>query len=325
MATIASAGFLTAGVPQQIKPEPPSRAKRILHTVLLASTIPFTIVSLIPSLRLVGSLGVRSISLLSSILNFTTTVKSPNKWLHVTNTLKIGVVVCGIAALTASLPMFIIISLVSNIAIELFELAKAIYQNNGLAIAAHTVQIITDALVLSAILTGSIYLLGTAVVINGVGLTIITFFKQKSEEITWDLVFSFVLTVIAVVPTIILMSEFTKSELKSSTFVIKAKDKEQHVYGNHKLIAKVNPGEELRIEVPAEDIVRDSGNPRLRGLPQLGVVDNTPEGYQQPPQIITAIDHNYDRVVTTPQLEAGLYPQVCVGAGNNVRRHYECD
>ncbi len=147
-------------------PQPLCTVKRYVQSGLPALTIPFAILSIVPAFRLVGSIGTRSVSLLTSILNFTGSINKENKWLHVTNTLQIGAVVAGIVALTASVPFLIIVSIVTDIAIQTIELGKAIYQKRWKAAAIHAFQIIIDAFVLASILQNSLLFMLIAFIIN---------------------------------------------------------------------------------------------------------------------------------------------------------------
>ncbi len=315
---VALAGAPIAGGAGQNVPINP---KRILQTFLLATTIPFTIISIIPSLRLVGSIGVRSISCLSAILNFTNGVKQNNKWLYFTNNLKIAAVICGIVALSASLPALIVASLVTDIATESFELGKSMCKGDWDKFAVHGFQIITNAFVLTAILTGSFQFLFAAVALNAIIhagriLVLCVHCSRKNrcegEDIT-DIVLYSILTLLTI-PNLVMITEYIGQDYKGAKFTIKGdKDYDINLYGKNKYLGTVKPGETREIIVPQSDLV--SGGSRYISSTITGV-KNTLDPVTSGPYEITAdwrtADH-YVPVTRIEQIPVGDFNKVVVG------------
>ncbi len=167
MSTIDATEYLESGRWPNAHTHTPSQAKGIVKSILLVSTVPFAIISMIPGLRLVGTLGNRSIALLHSALNFTGALSEKNKWVHFTKGLKIGALICGIVGVASSLPALIIVSLISDIATESFECAKAIYQKKYNAAFIHASQLIADVFILTTILTGTHTFMYVAIAAHG--------------------------------------------------------------------------------------------------------------------------------------------------------------
>ncbi len=314
IAPIAPAGNIPA--------YPTSRPKRILQSLLLVATVPFAILSQIPSFRVMGSLGVRSLSCLSATLNFTNGIRQDNKWLHITNTLKIAAVVCGIVALAASMPFLIVVSLITDIASETFELGKAIYQKDLKKMGYHAVQLLVNGLVLSSILTGTIGLMCAAIAINScvflgnVGFIIHrTHGQRPSFENISDLFCYSILTALSLVSMGFILGE-SRYEYRGSKFVIKGdKDHKTYVYGQKNRVAILEPGQEVTIEVPKDNIMG-----RLDGVSKLFTLTETPTGISDTPQFITSMDHCYDIVVREAPISTSELYQMPVGGQTYVPR-----
>ena len=130
---------------------------RNIQRCLLIATVGFAIVSAIPPLRLIGALGMRSISLLSAV---TSCAEQENvkDWRNCAlRSAKIGVIALGLAGVITATPLFIVISIVADMILQIADALKAASTRKAegyTKACAHLMILAIDAIVLAAILTG---------------------------------------------------------------------------------------------------------------------------------------------------------------------------
>ncbi len=163
--TVSAGTFEKAeGVIDQPTVLPPDRLqhlKGVLPSVgnvqnsLLVLTVAFGVLSVIPPLRFVGALGVRSISLLSTLTSCVEQKRNSN-WVDVAiRSAKIGVVTLGLVAVATATPLFAVASLAADLALQALDAGRTVEHKEYTKACVHLWIAIIDALAIAAIVTGS--------------------------------------------------------------------------------------------------------------------------------------------------------------------------
>lgn len=156
---------------------------RTIQRGLLGLSVVFATLSLLPPLKFVGSLALRSSSFLSA------TTICAEKWAKsdllskMTKCAKVAVVALGIAAVAASKSMLLVAALTADIGLQAIEIGKSIYHSDYAKTAIHAGVLAVDAFTLAAALTASWPLMTTAAAISALMLTGATI-KAACEALT---------------------------------------------------------------------------------------------------------------------------------------------
>lgn len=153
-----------------------------LQKVLLVATVGCAALSLIPPFRLAGSLALRGIALLSSILNSEETWAKNDTLGSILNYFKVAVVTFGIVALVAASPMLMVASLAADIGFQAIQMARCIYKGEYSKALIHFGVIVIDSLALAGIVTGSWQLMVAAAAVSAVGMLILFAESKGSLE-----------------------------------------------------------------------------------------------------------------------------------------------
>lgn len=136
--------------------------KRSLQKRLLVATTVSAIFSLIPSYRISGAIAGRVSALLSVGLNAS---DADSRSGFIASIGKCAVLVLGIAAVALEKPVFFTASLVADIAVHAFQLAKNVYDRDCTGFLDFSI-IVIDAFALAAVTTGSWPFMVTALAVS---------------------------------------------------------------------------------------------------------------------------------------------------------------
>lgn len=123
------------------------------RTLLVLSTIA-AILCVIPPIRLAGSLTLRSLSCLSSLLTAKNSFEHEGRFSGVLKCVKIATAILGLVGLILSQPYLIVVGLAVDIALQLFECVRGAIQGNLVKVLFHLGFAILNGLILAALLSG---------------------------------------------------------------------------------------------------------------------------------------------------------------------------
>jgi hypothetical protein len=126
---------------------------------LLVAALACGVLAAIPPLRLAGVLAGRLIFVLSSLLYLGENHSKENWTGRLVNISKVALITLGLIAIAIASPLFLIASLTGDIALQTFEIGRAIQGRNQTKFLLHLSILIIDTLALSSFLLGSLELL----------------------------------------------------------------------------------------------------------------------------------------------------------------------
>lgn len=134
---------------------------------LLVLTTACAALSLIPPLRLAGSLALRSVALLSSGANCAQVLQQKDKMSLATHSGKVALVALGLIGVLAASPVLIGASMVANLGLNLFEMGRAVAEGKTERALCQLGAVLIDTLAVGAFVTGSWGVMATAGVVSG--------------------------------------------------------------------------------------------------------------------------------------------------------------
>lgn len=140
---------------------------------LLIATVACATISLIPPLRLAGTLALRVVAFLSSSANCAEQWSKDTPSCRFLKCIKMTAVAIGLLAVAASSAALVVVSLIANIGIQVMNLMKNLYQGNYSKALIHFGMIIIDSLVLAAMLTHAWELMVAAAAVSALAMLII--------------------------------------------------------------------------------------------------------------------------------------------------------
>jgi hypothetical protein len=273
MSTTSTPVILAVGSNIQVLASWITANKEVSQRVLFVASVACGIIAAIPPLRLVGSLMMRSVALISSSLGYAQCGPEESR---LTKIAKIAIVALGLIALMASTPILLIVSLAADIGLQAIELVKAAMNKEMFKVFAHVSVIVINTLVLAAIATG---LWEVMVVATAVGALAMLLFALKAaveaeglkglpgKLASVDVMCYFALSALGVA-TAYSIAELSRTGYKVKFQVKNSQEKETlYLYdkeGNR--VATIAPGETVTKAVDIADT--------LSGLQLKGIVVN---------------------------------------------------
>jgi len=185
---------------------------------LLVLTTATAIISIIPPLKLVGSLATRSIALLSSSVNC---IEAPHAKDRISSALKcakVAIVAIGLIGIAASQPLLIIASLAADVGVNALETIKAIKNKQGHQAAIKFTTSIIDSLVLAAIATGSWQLMLAASSVSAIAMAGFAIKSFSSARTNTDVIEPLCYTILAGIGVASAISASKLSDITRSYF-----------------------------------------------------------------------------------------------------------
>lgn len=283
------------------------RAKHMQKGLLIATTA-CAILSLIPPLRLAGALALRGVALLASGVNVMDDWKREGALGRLMKIAKVAVVILGLVALAAASPVLVIASLVVDLALQIFEFGKAIYERDVIRALSHLAFIVIDTLALAGIIAGSWELMVAAIAVQSAAMLafaglsfLFAYLNQDASQFIDTLCF------IALAGTgiagAVRIAEISKPQARFywkniTEYEMEAKD------SNGEVVATLKPGESAEFTLDIKETIFEdySEGPAVK----LYYKDQffTPH-YLEPTELID--------VVTQKAMPASLFPTVPVG------------
>lgn len=158
----------------------PSRP--VVQTGLLIAAVGAGIVSVIPAFSLIGTLSLRSVGLIYNCFNITDLKANTNYQVIAFKAIKIALAILSIVAVAIALPLIIVGSLCVDIALQTFDLAKALYNGEYKKALFHFSLIAIDALALSGLLAGSWPCLIAASAVSAAAMGTIAYYIAKKAN-----------------------------------------------------------------------------------------------------------------------------------------------
>jgi len=152
-------------VPLEISKKKEEEA-RIAHRSLLVAATVCSILSVIPPLRLAGSLALRGVALLSSSTTAATRWSEESLAGKMAKIAKVAAVALGLIALAAALPALMAVSIGVDLGVQVSEFVKAAHEGRGAQAFIHLALAIVDTLLLAGIVVGSWELMVASISIN---------------------------------------------------------------------------------------------------------------------------------------------------------------
>lgn len=239
--------------------------KLIGQKSLLGLTVVCAILATIPPLRLVGSLALRSLSLLSSGVNCVNAWKQEGILGRISKIAKVAIVGLGLGALIVASPLLIVASIAGDLGLQIFETAKAIYNKDVEKALCHASFIVIDTLVLAAIVVGSWQLIVTAAAVSATvmfGFATKSFLmfdkktttREKASDI-FDSLCYFSLMSLGIVNAIT-TAHIKENQATKASYEIKNNKKTEMVFYDRKghVVARAKPGETVSFELKGDEM-----------------------------------------------------------------------
>lgn len=138
----------------------------IARRVFLASSAVFSILSLIPGIRMISSLAVRSVALISSTLNNINFFSTKNWLRSLINILKLAPMILGITAIVIGSKALFVGAMVGDIALRIFDAIKAAFEKDYTKLFQTLTILVITSLATAAFVTGSWPLVFVASIIS---------------------------------------------------------------------------------------------------------------------------------------------------------------
>jgi hypothetical protein len=184
---------------------------KVMQKSLLVLTVACAALSLIPPLRVAGSLALRGVALLSSILNSKYNWEQSDLISRITGCFKIALVSLGIVALAAASPILLVATLAADIGVQSIEMMRCLQKGEYSKALTYFGVIVIDTLALGSIVTGSWQVMAVAVSVSATAMLALAFgtwFNAKEDSDKIDIVCYIALHII------VLASFATIDELK---------------------------------------------------------------------------------------------------------------
>lgn len=125
-----------------------------LQKTLLVLTTAAAILCVIPPIRFIGSLILRSLSCLSSTLIVKNSLEHEGRFTTVLKCVKLATAILGLVGLILAQPYLIVGALAADIALQLFDCIRGVFQGNSNKALVHLSCAVLNGLVLAALVTG---------------------------------------------------------------------------------------------------------------------------------------------------------------------------
>lgn len=240
--------------PSAVSSEKPSNRS---HRALLGVSVALGALSLIPPLRFVGALALRSVSFLSASASCSNRWGTDNLAGRAVKCIRIAAVGVGLVGVAASSPATIIASLATEIALQIFDAAKAFYRGDWPKGLAHCSFVVINTLALAAVATGGWQLAVAAASISAAAMVAIgmaTAMTARSDGDVFESGCYFALAALGVASAISAAQITSWKKVKcdysfknTSKFVAKIWSDRTP---NAKCVAKLLPGEKIEFSLP---------------------------------------------------------------------------
>lgn len=247
----------------------PSMGQKIVQKGLLVTTLFFSVLSLIPPLRLAGGLGLRSTAVLSSTAMGVSYWKNMSGMEKALACSKIAICALGLAGLAAGLPALIVASVAADIALNVFEMVKAAVNGQTEKALMHFGFTVINTLVLGGLLAGSWQLMVTAAAVSalamaGIAIKVMSTAKSGDEAIDVLCYLGLMATGIAgaVTTANVAKPRYTKSYFEVTNtgprynYPGKIVDHANYYDANGNLLGSAKYGATLRFALPYQDTVQ---------------------------------------------------------------------
>ena len=273
-------------------------ANTAMHKALQIATVACAIISVVPALRLAGSLALRAVAFLSTLLS--STEKLNNDLMGtVMKCLKLAIIAFGLVAIAAASPALIVAALAVDISLHIFDASKAFYNGNIEKGLIHLGIGVINTFALAAVAAGSWQVMVTAAALSSVfmGLMAIktTLEIADGKRSAWD--FIDVLCHLALMGTgavaAIKTAEITARSITKTNYQFRNYGKEGSFLFNNqnRLVGYAAPGETKIISLD-------------------GRTGNLVTGFNQ---IVRPHHYNYATHIVQPAMPVSSFPTVPVG------------
>lgn len=236
--------------------------KKEMQRGLLVVTTATAILATIPPLRLAGSLALRSIAFLSSGVNSAGNWEREGIFGRALGCAKIAVVAVGAIGVVAASPTLIVASVAADIAVQTFELGKAIYNEDPDRALCSLGVIVVDSFVLAAVATGAWPFLVTAAAISAfvmAGLAIKAGATSCLNDDPWMAVDSLcyaALATLGIVNAAMIPSYYRDVPLTWRYNIRNRSDYSVEVYNKHgSVVARVAPRDAAYVKIDVKDSI----------------------------------------------------------------------
>ncbi len=220
------------------------------HSLLLLGTAGLSIACLIPGVRQVSALALRSVALGSSTAMCADSWSKVDVGDRILNIARVGVVALGIIGMAASRPALYVASLAAEVGLQTLEVGKALYEKDAAKALTHFGILAIDTFMLAGVVTGSWPLITTAAALSTAAMTAFVVKavtdKKKGEDL-WATVdaISYITLMVTSYVTCFNVSKHVVHVPKSGTYkVTNDKNTEMKLFdakGHH--VGTLQPGE----------------------------------------------------------------------------------
>jgi hypothetical protein len=231
---------------------------------LLVATLVCGILSLVPPLRFGASLALRSVSLLTSLTACADKEAPQDALSCFTRTVRIGVVVLGIAGVAAVSPLLVTVSLIVDVVMQALECVRALEQGDNVKAFVHFSAVVIDVFVLAALITGAWQLMVAAAGLTVLMMMVLTMYamarSQEDNGRVFEATLYFLLTAFSIA-TIIAISEIPKAPVRKAHFFYINKEDNPVTFKDQKgnILAVVQPGKRMELDVTARNVRAGAG------------------------------------------------------------------
>jgi hypothetical protein len=163
---------------------PPPRP--VIQTGLLIAAVGAGIISVIPALSLIGTLSLRSVGLIFNCFNILDKHGNNDYQVIAFKAIKIALAVLSIVAVAIALPLIIVAYLSIDIALQTFDLVRALYNKQYKKALFHFSLIAIDSLVISGLVAGSWPCLIAASAVSAAAMGTIAYYIARKAKTTTE-------------------------------------------------------------------------------------------------------------------------------------------
>ncbi|MBA3958227.1 MAG: hypothetical protein H0X51_07540 [Parachlamydiaceae bacterium] len=237
-----------------------STVRKNTQTGLLVTTTIASVISLIPSLRFVGSVACRSVALLSTTINCTDKDAQESKLARLISIVKVVAVAAGLVALVNATPTLMVKTLTLDTALNVFAGIRAGYQERVIQAVVHLGASVINVFLIKAFLVASWELMAVAAIVSAVFMFCIATSIGCRNETNFSIrqgIDTFCYSVLGFVQLVGagLFLEYRSHHRTTSHFRLanETSDKMNTFDRHGKLVKTVMPGETKEFELPFQD------------------------------------------------------------------------
>ena len=263
----------------RISPTLPSITKEKVQKALLVTTVAFGVLTLLPPLRFVGSLGLRVSAFLVSANLWAENWDRSSRLDRCLMVGRIAFVALGIAGTILSSPVILILSIVADTALQMKGIIFSLQDKKWDQALIHLGMFLVDALLIAALAVGSWQLIVAASAISGalmLGIAIDLSMKVKEASDLLDVAAYMALAGIGIAGSILMAQIVHETPVKATFDLHNRSEYTQDFYAKDgRLIVRLAPGESVHLKLPYCDLVQMKTGP---GGNMVGVLEvETPD------------------------------------------------